>query len=127
MHRFKSVILHGLSAYLLTHLSRTHWRVAQLVELEAVNFAVAGSSPAAPVLHATPMTKAKDLDQFYTAPEVAERFVGIVNGMFPLDEFDMVLEPSAGSGNILRHLPAGSVGLDLEPMGEGIIKQDFFK
>ena len=73
------------------------------------------------------MTKAKDLDQFYTAPEVAERFVGIVNGMFPLDEFDMVLEPSAGSGNILRHLPAGSVGLDLEPMGDGIIKQDFFK
>ncbi len=73
------------------------------------------------------MSKSKDLDQFYTHPEVAERFVSIINGMFPLEDFDLVLEPSAGSGNILQYLPEGSIGLDLEPKADNIIKQDFFK
>lgn len=71
--------------------------------------------------------KSKDLDKFYTHPDIAERFVDIINEYFPLNEFDLVLEPSAGCGNILKHLPENSVGLDLEPEADHIIKQDFFE
>lgn len=72
------------------------------------------------------MSKSKDLDKFYTNPDIAKEFVEIVDRLFPLKNFDLVLEPSAGSGNILQHLPDGSIGLDLEPEGKGIVKQDFF-
>lgn len=71
-------------------------------------------------------SKSKDLDKFYTHPNVAKRFVEVINNLFPLDEFDLVIEPSAGCGNILQYLPIGSVGLDLEPEAEHIVRQDFF-
>lgn len=70
--------------------------------------------------------RSKDLDKFYTHPDVAKRFVEIMNQYFPLDKFDLVLEPSAGCGNILQYLPLNSIGLDLEPEADHIIKQDFF-
>ena len=71
--------------------------------------------------------KAKDLDKFYTHPDIAKTFVDKINEMFPLNQYDMVIEPSAGSGNILQYLPTNSIGLDLEPEGDNIVKQDFFK
>ena len=73
------------------------------------------------------MAKEKDLDKFYTHPDIAKRFVDVVNQYFPLDTFDMVIEPAAGCGNILQYLPSSSVGMDIEPEGSNIIKQDFFK
>lgn len=69
----------------------------------------------------------KDLDKFYTHPDVAEKFVNIINQYFPLEKYDIVLEPSAGCGNILKHLPSNSIGLDLKPESDNIIQQDFFK
>jgi len=68
-----------------------------------------------------------NLDKFYTHPDIAKRFVDVINKLAPLDEFDMVIEPSAGSRNILQFLPDKALGLDIEPEGEGIIKQDFFE
>ena len=41
--------------------------------------------------------KAKDLDKFYTHSDIAKTFVDKINEMFPLDQYDMVIEPSAGS------------------------------
>jgi len=73
------------------------------------------------------LNKSKELDKFYTHPDIAKKFVDEIDRMFPLNQYDMVVEPSAGSGNILQYLPDGSVGLDLEPEGDGIIKQDFFE
>ena len=73
------------------------------------------------------MSKSRELDKFYTNPSVAKEFVEIIDRLFPLDSFDLIVEPSAGSGNILQYLPEGSVGLDLEPEGDGITKQDFFE
>jgi hypothetical protein len=70
--------------------------------------------------------KSKDLDKFYTHPDIAKRFVEIIDQYCPLDKFDLVLEPSAGCGNILKYLPDSAVGLDLEPEADNIIKQDFF-
>jgi hypothetical protein len=71
--------------------------------------------------------RSKDLDKFYTHPDIAKRFVDTINEYFPLDEFDLVLEPSAGCGNILKYLPTNAVGLDLEPEADNIIQQDFFE
>ena len=70
----------------------------------------------------------KELDAFYTKPEIAKRFVEHVNNILPLDDFDYVIEPSAGNGRILDYLPKHNrVGLDIHPEREDIIKQDFFK
>lgn len=71
--------------------------------------------------------KSKELDKFYTHPNIAKQFVEIVNSHFPLENYDLILEPSAGSGNILKYLPEGSIGLDLKPEADGIIEQNFFE
>ena len=72
------------------------------------------------------MDKQKKLDKFYTNPDVAVEFVDKINKLSPLIDYDVIIEPSAGSGNILKLLPDFAVGLDLEPEGENIKKQDFF-
>ena len=69
---------------------------------------------------------AKDFDKFYTHPEIAKRFVDTVNKYAPLEKFDLVVEPSAGSGNILQYLPSKAIGMDIEPEGDNILQQDFF-
>ena len=69
---------------------------------------------------------AKDFDKFYTNPEIAQRFVSIVNQYSSLKEFDLVVEPAAGCGYILQHLPSNAVGMDIEPEGDSILQQDFF-
>lgn len=73
------------------------------------------------------MMTRKELDKFYTRPDIARMFVDRVSDLVDLSEFDLIIEPSAGSGNILRFLPEGTLGLDLEPEGEGILQQDFFE
>ena len=54
-------------------------------------------------------------------------FVDKINELCPLVSYDMVLEPSAGSGNILRYLPKNAIGLDLAPESDDITQQDFFE
>lgn len=71
--------------------------------------------------------KLKDLDKFYTHPDVAKKFVSIINENFPLDDFDLIVEPSAGNGNILKYLPENSIGLDIAPESDNIIQQNFFE
>tara|TARA_B100000214_G_C23885070_1_gene589075 strand:- start:106 stop:987 length:882 start_codon:yes stop_codon:yes gene_type:complete len=73
------------------------------------------------------MTKEKTLDKFYTRPDIAKKFVDVVDQYFPLNDFDMVIEPSAGCGNILQYLPSDSIGMDIEPEREDIIRRDFFE
>jgi len=69
----------------------------------------------------------KALDKFYTSPKVAKHFVDIINSFVDLKTFDMIIEPSAGSGNILDFLPENAIGFDIEPESDKIIKQDFLK
>ena len=56
-----------------------------------------------------------NLDKFYTHPDIAKMFVDKINEICPLDDFDMVLEPSAGSGHILKYLPDSAIGMDIKP------------
>ncbi len=68
----------------------------------------------------------KELDKFYTHPDIAKKFVDCINVLVPLSNFEIVLEPSAGSGNILQFLPNNAIGMDLYPESKNIIQQDFF-
>lgn len=67
------------------------------------------------------------LDKFYTHPDIAKKFVDTINKLSPLEKYDMVLEPSAGCGNILKLLPHDAVGIDLAPEASNILEQDFFE
>jgi len=70
---------------------------------------------------------AKDLDQFYTNPLIAKRFVEKVNEIYDLSSFDYVIEPSMGEGYIYEHLPtANRVGLDIEKNHPDCLEGDFF-
>lgn len=72
------------------------------------------------------MVNAREFDKFYTHPEIAKRFVAIINKYVPLERFDLVIEPAAGSGNILQYLPSKAIGMDIKPERDNILQQDFF-
>lgn len=61
------------------------------------------------------------LDRFYTKPSEAGRLLQHID----LDEYDLRIEPSAGSGSFSDLVD--STAYDIEPAKEGIIKQDFLK
>ena len=64
------------------------------------------------------------LDQFYTNDDVVQQCLELV----ALEEYDVIVEPSAGSGAFYSHLPrANRVGVDLKPAYDGVIEQDYFK
>ena len=73
---------------------------------------------------------AKDKDQFFTPSNLAEKCIQIV--IDTLNEFNVdiedyiFVEPSAGAGSFVKFLPTKNyLAMDIEPMKDGIIKQDF--
>ena len=66
----------------------------------------------------------KRLDQFYTNDDVVLQCLEMVS----LDGYDIILEPSAGSGAFYKYLPpTRRLGLDLEPAHDEIMQQDYFE
>lgn len=58
------------------------------------------------------MSTARDLDQFYTSPELAKAMVADLD----FTGYDFALEPTAGTGTILDELPKDiRIAYDLEP------------
>lgn len=69
----------------------------------------------------------KNLDQFYTSPELAEDYVDFLLDNYQLEEMDVV-EPSAGSGAFVAPLTRQGLkvqAIDLDPKVPGIRKGDF--
>jgi hypothetical protein len=68
----------------------------------------------------------RELDQFYTNPEVAKQCVSKIKKLFNLDKYS-ILEPSAGAGSFsdIFKDKEGSMALDLDPKKAYIKKQDF--
>lgn len=68
------------------------------------------------------------LDQFYTKDEIAvECYNDLLQKMISLDNFDILLEPSAGQGAFYKLLnPIKREGVDLEPKYDGVVKMNFF-
>lgn len=68
------------------------------------------------------------MDQFYTKPEVAEECYQELKDQIDLVSFDIILEPSAGTGSFFQLIPEHQrKGIDLEPKYPGIIQQDFLQ
>ena len=67
-----------------------------------------------------------ELDQFYTDPQIAKIFVEKINEYSNLNQYDLVIEPSAGTGNILQYLPEDSFACDLEPKADNIVEMNWF-
>lgn len=67
------------------------------------------------------------LDQFYTKDTIALDCFNKLKQYVNIDEYDIILEPSAGRGAFYKILPSNKrEGIDLEPKYNGIIKMDFF-
>lgn len=70
----------------------------------------------------------KNIDKFYTNIHIVHKCLNEFNIFYNISNFDLVIEPSAGSGNFLLNINnSNKIGLDIEPEHNTIIKQDFFK
>ena len=71
---------------------------------------------------------AKELDQFYTHPDIGKRFVEKIDELYDLRSFDHVIEPSMGEGFIYDFLPTENrIGLDLEKNHPDCLEGDFLE
>jgi hypothetical protein len=62
------------------------------------------------------MSKAKELDQFYTKPSIAEYCVEVLSKYYPFEAFTHIVEPAAGTGAFYNLLPQEKrIGLDIDP------------
>lgn len=68
----------------------------------------------------------KEKDQFFTPSDVSrtcwETFLRVTG--ISVNDYRFV-EPSAGDGSFLSHLPEGSIGIDIEPRRADILQQDY--
>lgn len=66
------------------------------------------------------------LDQFYTKEHIANELYQLCKTKLDMNNFDVILEPSAGKGAFFSLLPKEKrIGLDLEPKYPEIVQQDF--
>ena len=63
-------------------------------------------------------------DKYYTEDTLAQY---CVNKTFEVigDEWERIIEPSAGAGAYLQFLPKDTIAYDIEPEADGIIKSDY--
>lgn len=54
------------------------------------------------------------LDQFFTKNEIAEECIKEVDFIFPLNEFDFIIEPSAGTGSFVKSLPDKTIAIEID-------------
>ena len=66
-------------------------------------------------------------DKFYTNPEIVWRCLNSIEKRYKWNEWDLVVEPSAGNGSFLLKIPTpNKIGIDILPEHKDIISQDFF-
>lgn len=69
-----------------------------------------------------------NLDQYYTDPNYAKYFLNKIDNCVPLCQFDIQLEPSAGTGSFFSILDCHKrIGLDLDPKFNGVQFADFLQ
>ena len=72
--------------------------------------------------------KKDELDKFYTNPDVSERLTKKTFELYNPENYDVILEPSAGSGSFLFNFPENKrLGLDIKPDNEEIQQVDFLE
>lgn len=71
------------------------------------------------------MQKEINLDKFYTIPSCAKKCIDIVFKIYNINNFDLIVEPSAGNGSFLNQ-NENKIGIDILPENKNIIKMNFF-
>ena len=72
----------------------------------------------------TPTTNGEALDQYFTKTEVVRRCLVQLGS---LSKYDLVVEPSAGSGAFLEAIEhENKIGLDIDPQHRSVIQADWF-
>ncbi len=73
----------------------------------------------------TPKTNGEALDQYFTKFKVVQR---CLNELRDLSDYDLVIEPSAGSGAFLNAIEhKNKVGLDIDPQHKAVVLADWFE
>lgn len=68
------------------------------------------------------------LDQFYTNEDIVLKCINVLKEIYKFEDYDILLEPSAGCGNFFLKLPKDKrIGVDLDPKYNEIIKMDFLE
>lgn len=64
----------------------------------------------------------------FTLPDIAKKLIRTVATTVDLSRFDLIVEPSAGTGSFSHQLPQDrTVAIDIEPAGPGIEQHDFLQ
>lgn len=72
------------------------------------------------------IVREQGLDKFYTIPSYSKKCIDTVFNLY--DNWDLIIEPSAGNGSFLTQLPkSNTIGIDISPEHPDIIKKDFFE
>ena len=72
------------------------------------------------------MKRTVGTEPYFTAPDLSRRCVEYAASLLDLDAFAMMVEPGAGAGAFLRHLPPDRrLGMDIEPRHPAIRRADF--
>ncbi len=72
------------------------------------------------------MKRTVGTEPYFTAPDLARRCVAYAGSLLDLHTFGLLVEPGAGAGAFLRHLPADRrLGLDVEPRHPAVRRADF--
>ena len=68
-------------------------------------------------------------EQYYTDPKIAKQLIKIFNKVVNLNKFDLIIEPSAGTGSFIKNLPTKKsrkvMAFDIAPRTKGVKKQNF--
>lgn len=68
------------------------------------------------------------MDKFYTNSDIAKKYIDITNKICDFNNFDIILEPSAGNGSFYLLLPENKrEGIDIEPNNKEIKKMNFYE
>jgi hypothetical protein len=67
-------------------------------------------------------------EEFFTPSDLAQRCVTSVGKRFPLGSFDLIVEPSAGTGAFFELLPdERRLGIDITPRHSDLLEMDFLE
>ena len=84
------------------------------------------------VLNSTKNVRDEGLDKFYTKPEIVDKCLEILSKYVKIEEFNLIIEPSAGNGSFLFKIQScvktqsvQVIGIDILPEHSSIIKQDY--
>tara|TARA_B100001063_G_scaffold245315_1_gene280657 strand:- start:933 stop:1709 length:777 start_codon:yes stop_codon:yes gene_type:complete len=62
-----------------------------------------------------------NLDQFFTNSDIVDSCINTIN----FNDYDIIIEPSAGDGAFYNKIIGEKIGIDLDPKIEGLIQQDY--